>query len=168
MSKAFTRESDEAIDDGIVPPQTPFPPGTRRLITKAGADRLRERANNLLAEKRTLLNGGSAAESDTAARVRKIEAALQGIQHALETVVIAEPPADPRKVGFGASVQIRNPDGEEEFYQIVGPDEADPNAGRISSISPLARALMNRLPGEVVLFISPAGEQELTILTVRY
>jgi transcription elongation factor GreB len=168
VSKAFTRESDEAGGDEIVLPQTPFAPGTRRLITKAGADRLREQANNLLEEKRTLLNAGYAANSDSAAKVRKIEIALRAIHHALDSVVIAQPPADPLKIGFGASVQIRNQDGEEEFYQIVGPDEADPNQGRISSISPLARALINRQPGEVVRFNSPAGEQELIILAVRY
>ncbi|MGH7969674.1 MAG: GreA/GreB family elongation factor [Limisphaerales bacterium] len=63
---------------------------------------------------------------------------------------------------------MRDKHGEEETYQIVGPDEAEPVEGRISSLSPLAQALVNSRAGDTVRFISPAGEQELTILAVRH
>jgi len=168
VSKAFTRESDEARGDDVAPLRPLVPPGVKRYITKEGADRLREQANALLEEKRALVGGDSAGGTDTTPRVRRIEAAIQRMQQVLASVMVAEPPADPGKVGFGASVQVRDQDGEEETYQIVGPDEADPNQGRISSFSPLARALVNRLPGETVRFSSPAGERELSILAVHY
>jgi transcription elongation factor GreB len=168
VSKAFTRESDEASGDEIVPLRPHTPAGAKRYITKQGADRLRQQANELLEEKRALLNRGNAGSTDTTARVRRIEAAIQRIQQVLDSVIVAEPPADPGKVGFGASVEVRDHAGEVETFQIVGPDEADPNQGRISSISPLARALVNRLPGETVRFSSPAGERQLTILAVLY
>jgi transcription elongation factor GreB len=159
---------DDASGDEIVPLRPHTPPGVKRYITKQGADRLRQQANELLEEKRALLNGGNTGSADTAARVHRIEAAIQRIQQVLDSVIVAEPPTDPGKVGFGASVEVRDHDGEVETFQIVGPDEAEPNQGRISSISPLARALMNRLPGETVRFSSPAGERQLTILAVHY
>ncbi|HLH56983.1 MAG TPA: GreA/GreB family elongation factor [Verrucomicrobiae bacterium] len=168
MSKAFTRESDDASGDEIAPLRTDVPTGATRYITRDGADRLRQQANALLQEKRTLVSGGRAGGIDTTARVRRIEAAIQRLEQVLDSVIIAEPPADSGKVGFGASVRIRDQQGEEETYQIVGPDEAEPAQGRISSISPLAQALMNSKAGDTVRFKSPAGEQELTILTLRY
>src|SRR5579859_6013545 len=126
VSKAFTRESDEASGDEIAPLRSHVPPGVTRYITRDGADRLRQGANALLEEKRTLVSGGSAGGIDTTARVRRIEAAIQRLEQVLDSVIIAEPPADSGKVGFGASVRIRDQQGEEETYQIVGPDEAGP------------------------------------------
>jgi transcription elongation factor GreB len=168
VSKAFTRESDEASEDAVASLRPYAASGVKRHITKQGVERLRQEANELLNEKRALSNGGSAGSPDTIARVRRIEAALQRIQRALDSVIVAEPPADSGKVGFGASVRIRDEHGEEETYQLVGPDEVEPGQGRISSIPPLAQALMNSRAGDTVRFKSPAGDQKLMILTVQY
>ena len=168
VSKAFTRESDDASGDEIAPLRSHVPPGVKRYITKAGADRFRQKATILMDEKRALLAGGSSGSADTTARVRQIDAAIQKIQRVMDSVMVAGPPSDADKVGFGASVRIRDNHGEEETYQIVGPDEAEPGEGRISSISPLAQALLNSRVGDTVRFSSPAGEQELTILAVGY
>ena len=168
MSKAFTRESDEASGDEVAPLRPLVPAGVKRYITKEGADRLREQANALLEEKRALVSGGGPEGIDTTARARRIEAAVQRLRDALDSVIVAEPPADLGKVGFGASIHVRDQQGEEDTYQIVGPDEADPTQGRISSISPLAQALINKRAGDTVRFKSPAGNQELMILSVRY
>ncbi len=71
-------------------------------------------------------------------------------------------------MSFGAAVFVRDSSGEEETYQIVGVDEAEPGEGRISSASPLAQALINGKVGDEVRFKAPAGNQELTILSVHY
>jgi transcription elongation factor GreB len=168
VSKAFTRESDERDGDEIAPLRPHVPAGVKRYITKEGADRFKQEANALLEEKRHLASGGGTASIDTTARVRRIDSAVQRIQQILDSVIVADPPADSGKVGFGASIRIRDQQGEEEAYQIVGPDEAEPGQGRISSISPLAQALLNRRARETVRFQSPAGAQELTILSVDY
>jgi transcription elongation factor GreB len=168
VSKAFTRESDDASGDEIAPLRPHAPLGAKRYITRRGADRLRQQANVLLEEKRALLNGGDAASADTPGRVRRIEAAIQRIHQTLDSVIVAEPPADSGKIGFGASVHVRDQRGDEETYQIVGPDEAQPGEGRINAISPLAQALMNSKVGDMVRFKSPAGDQELTVLAVHY
>ena len=83
-------------------------------------------------------------------------------------VVVAEIPADQEKVAFGATVLVRHGSGEDAAYRIVGIEEADPERGSISWLSPLARALLSRSAGDKVRFQSPAGGEELTILTVHY
>jgi transcription elongation factor GreB len=83
-------------------------------------------------------------------------------------LVVADVPANQEKVAFGATVIIRHGNGEEAAYHIVGVEEADPEREAISWISPLARALLLRRPGDKVRFQSPAGGEELTILSVRY
>ena len=162
MSRAFKRESDESGAEEMPAVRPQLPPGTRNHISREGADKLRARVNELLETKRASAGGGNNPEQ------RRLDASIRRLQATLESVVVAEPPADQKKVGFGASVTIRHQDGEEDEYQIVGVDEADPASGRISWMSPLARVLLSRSAGDLVRFQSPAGVEELTILKVHY
>ena len=114
------------------------------------------------------MSRSSESDINAKAALRRIESTIQKLQSTLDSVIIAERPTDQTKVAFGASVRIRDEHGEEDTYQIVGIDEADPGQGRISSISPLARALLNQRAGDKVSFQSPAGLQEWTILDVHY
>jgi transcription elongation factor GreB len=107
---------------------------------------------------------GTGAEADQ----RKIESAIRRLQQILDSVIVAEIPADQDKVAFGAVVMIRHGNGEEAAYYIVGVEEADPGRASISWTSPLARALLSRRAGDQLTFRSPAGDEELTILRVRY
>jgi transcription elongation factor GreB len=166
VSKAFTRESDESGPEEIESVRPQLPPGARNYITRAGADRLRQRLNELLEKKSTATDG--ALPSEAKADQRRIDLEIRRLQAALSSVVVAEVPADQEKVAFGASVVVRYLNGAEEAYRIVGVDEADPAHDRISWLSPLAQALLNHRAGHKLLFTSPAGEQELTILKVRY
>jgi len=162
VSRAFKRESEESGAEEMPSVRPQLPPGTRNYITREGADKLRHRLQELLATKRA--SAGEGMEADQ----RRLDAAIRRLQATLESVVVAETPADPAKVAFGAAVTLRHEDGEEEEYLIVGVDEADPASGRISWISPLARTLLSRSAGDRVRFQSPAGGEELTILKVRY
>lgn len=149
-----------------------FPPiqfraaGARNYITKEGADRLGQRLLDLREERRIL--GNQVENPNTLAALKRLELECQKLQSILESAVIAEPPSDQEKIALGAWVRLQDRDGAEEIYQIVGIEEADPDEGRISSASPLARALLNRRAGEKVDFQIPAGKRELTILSVRY
>jgi transcription elongation factor GreA len=68
------------------------------------------------------------------------------------------------RVVFGASVAVVDLDTDEEAtYQIVGVDEADVKSGSISILSPLARALIGKVPGDIVQVKSPKGEKEYEI-----
>jgi transcription elongation factor GreB len=169
VSKAFTRESDDESGAEDIPSFRPqLPPGTRNYITREGADHLKQRLSDLLEMKQVFAarsnEAGTGAESDQ----RKIESAIRRLQQILDSVVVAEIPVDQDKVAFGAVVMIRHGNGEEAAYHIVGVEEADPERGSISWISPLARALLSRRAGDKVQFRSPEGGEELTILSVRY
>ncbi len=71
----------------------------------------------------------------------------------LSSVVIAELPVDRSKVGFSATVVVGYPDGHQENFRIVGIDEADPERGSISWLSPLAKALLSKRAGDLVTFV---------------
>ena len=73
------------------------------------------------------------------------------------------------KVVFGATVTLFNLETEENVtYRIVGEDEADVTAGKISVVSPIARALMGKLEGDEVVVQAPAGDIEYEIETVEH
>ena len=73
------------------------------------------------------------------------------------------------KVIFGATVLLSDEDsGTEVTYQIVGEDEADIKAGRISVNSPIARGLIGKTQGDSVAIRTPAGEKQFEIIEVRY
>ena len=73
------------------------------------------------------------------------------------------------KVVFGCTVELVDEDTEEAVcYQIVGEDEADIKVGMISINSPIARALIAKMEGDVVSVTVPGGERSLEIVEVRY
>jgi transcription elongation factor GreB len=76
--------------------------------------------------------------------------------------------SDENRVYFGAWVSLEDEEGQETTYRIVGPDEADVRAGRLSVESPLARALLGRQVGESVQFERPRGTVEYTVTRVTY
>jgi len=80
---------------------------------------------------------------------------------------------DPRdgrddRVFFGATVVYADRLGMEHTISIVGIDEADPSRGKVSWISPVARALIKAQEGDVVQLRTPVGMEELEVLEVRY
>ena len=154
VSKAFTRESDDAAPEPVVRPRAPLPPGTRNYITPQGAQRLREELAQLLENKSGEVSGAR-------------EGRLRQLQETLASVTIAEPPADRSVIRFGATVTLER-GGATETFQLAGLDETDLEANRISWLSPLARALIGHRAGERVRFRSPAGMEEIRIAAVVY
>ena len=73
------------------------------------------------------------------------------------------------KVVFGCTVELIDEDTDETIvYQIVGEDEADIKIGKISFSSPIARALIAKMEGDVVVVVVPGGERSLEIIEVQY
>jgi transcription elongation factor GreA len=98
------------------------------------------------------------------ARIRDIESKLA---HA-HIVNPAEVDAD-GKIVFGATVDLEDlASGDEVSYQIVGDDEADIKAGKISVSSPIARALIGKHVGDTAEVEAPSGVREYEVLAVRY
>jgi transcription elongation factor GreA len=97
-------------------------------------------------------------------RIMEIESRLA----AAEIIDIASLPATGRVV-FGATVELEDQDeGTAVTYQIVGEDEADIRGGRISITSPIARALIGKLQGEIVEVAAPGKTRSYEIVSVRY
>ena len=100
----------------------------------------------------------------------KLIAGFDFLRKRLEKARIVNPSDQPNKdkVFFGATVTYENSREEEVTIQIVGEDEADSLNGKISWISPVARALMKAEEGDLVLVRTPAGEDELEVISIRY
>ena len=69
-------------------------------------------------------------------------------------------------VVFGATVEVEDEDGKRSRYTLVGADESDPSAGKLSWKSPVGRALLKKKVGDVVTVARPAGEIELEIIAI--
>jgi transcription elongation factor GreB len=154
MSKAFTRESDDLPERSVLKrPASSLPPGAKNYFTTDGLDKLRRELEELTSE-----------TDSPSVRQRIFE-----IQQSLESAVAAPPPPPPwDQVLFGATVTVRDQQGGESTYRIVGVDETDMDRDWISWVSPLAKALLKARVGDHVRFRAPVGNQELEIIAVRY
>lgn len=107
-------------------------------------------------------------------RLREIDRRIGFLQGRLDNIEVIDPKAVTMdsdtavKVQFGATVTITDENGRRATYQIVGADEIDTAGGLISWESPLARALIGRVAGDLVTVRRPAGEIEVEVVTVEY
>ncbi len=102
-------------------------------------------------------------------RLREIDRRIRFITKRLDgAVVVRAGDIATDVVRFGAQVALVDENGKTSTYRIVGPDEADPTAGRISFQSPLGQSLMKRKVGDTVLVRRPAGEIEVEIRSIEY
>ena len=102
-------------------------------------------------------------------RLRDLDRRLRFLQKRLDAVEVVDPKTQSGNVVFfGATVEVEDEDGKRRRYQIVGEDESDPTAGRVSYISPIGRALLKRKVGEFVVVRRPAGDIEVEITAIHY
>ena len=173
MNKAFTREQDEDDGDDALP-EFEEVPGGKNFMTPSGAVRLREETDRLEKERTAVLaDADGAARADLPAATRRqlknLEKRIGLLKRRIEITVVVDPAGhQPDHVAFGATVVIRFEDGAEREFSIVGIDEADAAKGRVSWVSPLARAVMNGHPGDIVQFTTPRGIQDIEIIRVSY
>jgi transcription elongation factor GreB len=155
MSKAFTRESDEEPVRPRPRAVSALPPGTKNYVTADGNRKLREELDRCLAVGHP--------------RPAHVEQRLAYLQQSLLTAeVVPVPPSPWNTVRFGATVTVRERNGQETRYRLVGVDETDVDRDWISWLSPIARALLNARVGSWVTFKFPAGEKELEIVGITY
>lgn len=166
MSRAFVKESDDDLTAGELP-ERPVSPHVN-YVTPHGLEMLQSRLKELQDRHEDVKRRS---EEDSAAKqaMREIDRDLRYVHAQLERAVVVDPAQQPRdEVHFGASVTIEDEDGVTHEFTLVGDDEADVSAGRISWASPLARALMNGKVGDTITWRRPAGETEVEILSIRY
>ncbi len=164
MSKAFTKE-DSGAEEAL--PVRPRPAsGEKRYITPEGYRALQE---ELLAAQGPDTGAQGLTPLEAGVRRKERERRAQQLAAVLEEVRVVEPDeAQAGRVFFGAWVEVEDEDGGRARYRIVGPDEADVKAGRLSVESPLARALLGKEVGESVLVERPRGAVEYTVTRVDY
>jgi len=180
MSKAFVKESDgDEDDDGGLPP---IPAGAKNYITPQGYQRIREELLQLIDNERPEVvkivhwaasNGDRSENGDYIygkRRLREIDRRIRFLTKRLDLAEVVDPSVHQGsdQVFFGATVTYLNSAGIEQTITIVGIDELDPLKGKISWVSPVARALTKSREGDVVTLTTPAGEDELEILSVTY
>ncbi|MEQ6918042.1 transcription elongation factor GreA [Halomonas aquatica] len=152
-------------------------------MTVAGEQRLRKELEELKGEARPRVIAAIAEAREHgdlkenaeyhAAREQQgfIEGRIQEIEGKLSNAQVIDVAKLPRtgKVIFGVTVGLINLETDEEVaYRIVGEDEANIKEGRISVTSPIARALIGKEEGEVVLVKTPGGEVEYEIASVEH
>ena len=181
MNKAFVKE--DAHEEEDAQPSVPaLPHGAKNYMTRRGHGLLKAELAQLVKTERPALvqtvawaagNGDRSENGDYIygkKRLREIDRRIRFLMKRLESAVVVDPARqeNTQQVFFGATVTVCDAEGCEAVYQIVGIDEADVGQGRISWISPLARALLKAREGDAVRFHSPAGPRELDIVGIRY
>jgi transcription elongation factor GreB len=166
MSRGFIKEDDQE-EVPIVLQRAFLPVGIPNFVTPAGMEQL-------LAEKQMLINErdklSSTNENEKRIAVNFINAKLQLLNDRIADARIIDPKGDTQdEIRFGASVTLKNEgSGKIQVFQIVGVDEANIAKGKISFISPLAKALINKKAGDKITLKLDRGEAVFEIVDISY
>jgi transcription elongation factor GreB len=169
MSKAFTRDENEGPEiPDVMPTVSPLAPGAKNYITPAGAQRLRDELQRLIEITRPELVEARG-DPDAKRQLARLDQRIMQLEESLQSAEIVSPPSGPPDVvRFGACVTVRESDGSETSYRIVGVDETDADKNWVSWMSPIAKALLNRKHGERIRFKFPSGEETLEVIEINY
>ena len=180
MNKAFVKETDDDEElDGV---ESPIPAGAKNYITPAGYQRIKDELLQLIDVDRPEVvrivhwaasNGDRSENGDYIygkRRLREIDRRIRFLTKRMDAAEVVDPSVHhgSDQVFFGATVTYCNQAGEEHTVTIVGIDEIDPLNGKISWVSPVARALTKAHEGDSVTLHTPAGLEELDIIDVSY
>lgn len=182
MSKAFTSEDNDAEDIDIDAREEVIPADVRNYMTPQGFRALQDEMNHLQRVDRPKIveivtwaagNGDRSENGDYLygkKRLREIDRRLRYLIKRLETAEVVDPQKQQglQKVFFGATVTYALEDGSEKTVKLVGPDEADAAAGKISWLSPVAQALMKSSPGDEVEVRTLTGRERIEVVAVAY
>src|SRR3954467_910059 len=176
MSKAFVKddaEAGDAPDTPEAPDAAALPPGGKNYITPEGFERLQAEKKQLLEVDRpevvkTVAWAASLGDRSENAdyvygkkRLREIDRRVRFLIKRLEAAeVVQSAGRDTDQVFFGATVRFRS-GAEEKTVTILGADEVDPGQGKVSWLSPVAKALLKAREGDTVTVRTPAGEERL-------
>ncbi len=146
MSRGFVKDGDQE-EVPMVPQRAFLPDGVPNFVTRTGLEQLLVEKEELIREKENL---GTTTENEKRIALNFINAKLQLLNSRITDARVVDPKDQPQdEVTFGATVTIRAAaTGKMQTFQIVGVDEADISKGKISFISPLARALLNNKTGQ--------------------
>ncbi len=166
MSRGFVKEDDQE-EIPIVPQRAYLPEGVTNFVTQAGMDQL-------LAEKQTLINEKdnltAVNENEKRIALNYINAKLQLLNNRIAEARIVNLKEQPKnEIRFGASVTLKTEaTGNLQTFQITGVDEAGISKGKISFLSPMAKALINKKVGDKVILKRPTEDIVFEIINITY
>ncbi|MEN3365434.1 MAG: transcription elongation factor GreB [Burkholderiales bacterium] len=180
MSKAFVKESDD--EDDLDPGVPAIPAGTKNYMSPAGHQAIKDELLRLIDVDRPEVvrivhwaasNGDRSENGDYIygkRRLREIDRRIRFLTKRLDIAEVVDPTVHhgSDQIFFGATVTYENQAGEQHTVTIVGIDEMDPLNGKISWVSPVARAMTKAREGDSIVLRTPGGMEELTILEVSY
>ena len=182
MSKAFTKETETDDEDDLADDAPALPAGSKNYMTRAGFEALRREYRELLHVERPKIvevvawaagNGDRSENGDYLygkKKLREIDRRVRFLSKRLEIAEVVDPAQRTNfdQVFFGATVTYVREDDSEHTITIVGIDEVDSGAGRVSWISPVARALLKARVGDTVPVRTPAGVEQIEVLSIAY
>jgi transcription elongation factor GreB len=178
MSKAFTKENDDDEPD-----QPEIPTGNvKNYVTPFGFAALQNELQQLLYKERPKVvetvrwaagNGDRSENGDYIygkKRLREIDRRVRYLSKRIDSAQVVDPVLQQHltKVFFGATVTYAEADGSKATVKLVGIDEADLAVGKISWISPIAKAFLKSEVGDTIKLRTPKGVKILTVLDIKY
>jgi transcription elongation factor GreB len=181
MSKAFTKDGDGAADEPETESGPALPAGTKNYITPAGFKQLQDELKQLVKSERPKVvetvswaagNGDRSENGDYIygkKRLREIDSRIRFLTKRMEIAEVVNPAAQSRRdqVFFGATVTYADAKGEHRIT-IVGIDETDADQGKVSWISPVAKALLKARAGDTVELRNPRGAESIAVVAIEY
>jgi transcription elongation GreA/GreB family factor len=163
MSRAFVKDMDESAGDDLPErPQSPHP----NYVTPRGLARLKAQLAELQAEHRRLAESEDLLDKE---QLKRIDRDIRYFEGRIDSALLIDPATQPAdQVSFGAAVRTVDDNDVERRFEIVGEDEAEVQAGRISYASPLAQALLGARIGDTVMWRRPVGDLGLEVLAIDY
>jgi transcription elongation GreA/GreB family factor len=162
MSRAFVKENEDQVPELPERPQSPHP----NFVTPRGLALLREQLAELEIAKHRHQTEKDLLDKEA---LQVAERDLRYVQERITRAILVDPAQQPKdRVDFGAHVDTEDENGTKRHFEIVGEDEADPNQGKLSWVSPLALALKDAKVGDTVVWKRPAGDLELDVIGIHY
>lgn len=180
MSKAFTKETDGSDDDQDEPEA--LPANQKNYMTPFSLQTLKDELRQLGSVERPKIvevvswaagNGDRSENGDYIygkKRLREIDRRIRYLTKRIESAEVVDPTQQKnlKQVFFGATVCFERENGKQQTVTIVGVDEADLAKGKISWVSPVARALMKAKEGDIITIQTPSGPDEVKIVSISY
>jgi len=166
MSRGFVKEDDQE-EVPIVPQRAYLPEGVTNFVTRTGMDQLLAEKQMLIHEKDNL---SSTDENEKRIALNFINAKLQLLNNRIAEARIVDMKEQPKnEIRFGAIVTLKTVvSGNIQIFQIVGVDEADIAKSKISFISPLAKALINKKVGDKITLKRDRENMVFEIMDITY
>jgi transcription elongation factor GreB len=166
MSRGFVKEDDQE-EVPMVPQRAHLPEGVTNFVTHTGMDLLLAEREALMKERDSV---SITSENEKRIALNFINAKLQLLNNRIAEARVVDPKDQPQgEVMFGATVTLKAASsGKNQVFQIVGVDEADISKGKISFLSPLAKALINKKAGEKIALKRDREDIVFEILDISY